>query len=198
MLISYSLWPVPRPGFEARHLSNAGKVFEVFCSVVTQMWTNSVEQIASWADGSCLADQEIPGRFWNPSAHCRVYERLPALLVLSKVNPIYTITLYSLRCFYHHPIYVSFINGILPSSFRIFHFPHSSTNSSISEQIWSVWYYLRKSTDYEEPRGQLWHWFALSYVIAVVWELTLAPNMYWRGKIVFRHTFASICKERIL
>jgi hypothetical protein len=47
MLISYSLWPVPRPGFEARYLSNAGKVFEVFCSVVRQMRTNSVDQIAS-------------------------------------------------------------------------------------------------------------------------------------------------------
>jgi hypothetical protein len=48
--------------------------------------TNSVERNPSWQDNSHSTSQEIPSLSWNPKVHYRVYNSLPLVPILNKLD----------------------------------------------------------------------------------------------------------------
>jgi hypothetical protein len=62
--------------------------------------TNSMEQSPSCKLNRCSTGQEIPRRLWSPNVHYHVHKSAPLDIILNKVNPVHTATLYSSEIYF--------------------------------------------------------------------------------------------------
>jgi len=59
--------------------------------------TNSTEQSPSWEAYGFAASQEIPLILWNPKVHYHIHECPPPVPMLSRLNPVHTLTSHFLK-----------------------------------------------------------------------------------------------------
>jgi hypothetical protein len=84
-------------------------------------------QCPYWKANSCSASQEIPRLLWNPEVHYRVHNSLPMDTILSKMNPVHTLTSY---------FHKDHFNIIIPSTLR-------SPKWSVSYSVFRLKFYMQ-------------------------------------------------------
>ena len=60
--------------------------------LLTHLLTYSMQQSPSWEANQFSASQEIHRILWNPKVHCRIHNSPPPAPILSRLDPVLTLT----------------------------------------------------------------------------------------------------------
>jgi hypothetical protein len=130
--------------------------------------TNSMEISPSWEVASCAVTQEFPKILWNPKVHYRVHKRPPLVPILSQINPIHPISLWSILILSTH-LRLGHPSGVFPSRFPtniLYAFRFTSIRATCPVHLIII-IILSKSTSHEAPHYAVFSKLTLFHLSSV-------------------------------